>query len=187
MRGIEREVARFHGLASGTMIRGEHFGFYLLGFFTERADMTARVLDVKYHLLLPDVSLVGSALDYYLWGALLKALSGFESYRRKYPGGLRPIDVAEFALFDADYPRSLRFATDRIAQAITSIGAVENGEAAAAVAALDAQLAPADAEKVFADGLHEFLEAFLARSAALHAAVHDDYFEARFGAPACAT
>jgi uncharacterized alpha-E superfamily protein len=55
------------------------------------------------------------------------------------------------------------------------------------VAALDAQLAPADAEKVFADGLHEYLEAFLERIAALHEAVHDDYFEARLGAPACAT
>jgi len=186
-RTIKREIARYHGVASATMMRGEHFGFYLLGFFTERADMTARVLDVKYHLLLPDISLVGSALDYYQWAGLLKALSGFESYRRKYPSGLRPIDVGDFALFDAEYPRSLRFAVDRIAQAIESIGAVPGGAAPAAVAALDAQLAPADAEKVFADGLHQFLEAFLGRIAALHDAVHDDYFEARLGAPACDT
>ena len=66
-------------------MRGEAFGFYLLGFFLERADMTARILDVKYHLLLPDLSLVGSPLDYYQWAALLKSMSGFEAYRRKLP------------------------------------------------------------------------------------------------------
>ncbi|HVP28707.1 MAG TPA: alpha-E domain-containing protein [Myxococcota bacterium] len=186
-RTIRREIARFQGLASGTMTRGEHFGFYLLGLFTERADMTARVLDVKYHLLLPDLGLVGSALDYYQWAGLLKTLSGFEAFRRRYHGGLRPIDVAELALFDADFPRSLRFAVDRIAQALASIGGVEGGGAPQALAALDALLATSDPEKVFARGLHEFLGDFLERVATLHAAVHDDYFEARIGATACAT
>lgn len=186
-RTIKREIARYHGVASATMMRGEHFGFYLLGFFVERADMTARILDVKYHLLLPDLGLVGSALDYYQWAGLLKTLSGFESFRRKYHGGLRPIDVAEFAIFDAEFPRSLRFAVDRIAQALASIGGVAGGSSGEALARLDAQLAAHDAEKVFARGLHEFLDELLARVAALHEAVHDDYFEAHLGAPACAT
>ena len=83
-RFLRSEVARFHGHTSSTMMRGEAFGFYLLGFFLERADMTARIMDVKYHLLLPDLSLVGSALDYYQWAALLKSMSGFEAYRRRY-------------------------------------------------------------------------------------------------------
>jgi uncharacterized alpha-E superfamily protein len=186
-RTIKREIARYHGVASATMMRGEHFGFYLLGFFMERADMTARILDVKYHLLLPDLGLVGSALDYYQWAGLLKTLSGFESFRRTYHGGLRPIDVAQFALFEADFPRSLRFAVDRISQALVSIGGVTGGSSAEALALLHAQLASYDAEKVFARGLHEFLEEFLARVAALHEAVQDDYFEAHLGAPACAT
>jgi len=185
-RAIRREIARYHGVASGTMMRGEHFGFYLLGFFMERADMTARTLDVKYHLLLPDLGLVGSALDYYQWAGLLKTLSGFESFRRKYHGGLRPIDVAEFALFDGEFPHSLRFALDRIAQALASIGGVAGGRSGESLARLEVQLASHDAEKIFARGLHEFLEEFLSCVAALHETVHDDYFEAHLGAPACA-
>src|SRR5215471_6155771 len=114
-------VARFHGISVSTMMRGEAYGFYLLGTCVERADMTARILDVKYHLLLPDISMVGSPLDYYQWAALLKSLSGFESYRRRYQSGLRPIDVAAFVIFEADFPRSLRFAADRMLQALDDV------------------------------------------------------------------
>lgn len=81
---VHREVALFFGLTQSTMMRGEAYGFTALGSLQERADMTARILDVRYHLLLPDLTLVGSPLDYYQWGALLKSLSGFESYRRRY-------------------------------------------------------------------------------------------------------
>ena len=93
---VRNGVARFHGLTVSTMMRGEAFGFYLLGTCLERADMTARILDVKYHLLLPDVSMVGSPLDYYQWAALLKSLSGFEAYpaplpRRPAPGRRRRV------------------------------------------------------------------------------------------------
>jgi uncharacterized alpha-E superfamily protein len=61
---VRNEVARFHGLTSSTMMRGEAYGFYHLGTFVERADMTPRILDVKYHILLPDAAMVGSPLDY---------------------------------------------------------------------------------------------------------------------------
>jgi uncharacterized alpha-E superfamily protein len=111
---VRNEVARFHGLTSSTMMRGEAYGFYLLGTCLERADMTARILDVKYHILLPDAAMQGSPLDYYQWAALLKSLSGFEAYRRKYHTRMRPIDVAQHAIFEGDFPRSLQFAVDRI-------------------------------------------------------------------------
>jgi uncharacterized alpha-E superfamily protein len=61
---VRNEVARFHGLTSSTMMCGEAYSFYQLGTFVERADMTARILDVKYHILLPDAAMVGSPLDY---------------------------------------------------------------------------------------------------------------------------
>ncbi len=97
---VHREVALFFGLTQSTMMRGEAYGFTVLGSLQERADMTARILDVRYHLLLPDLTLVGSPLDFYQWGALLKSLSGFDAYRRKYHTGIRPIDVVEFVLLD---------------------------------------------------------------------------------------
>ena len=110
------------------------FGFYLLGTVLERADMSARILDVKYHLLLPDVSMVGSPLDYYQWAALLKSLSGFEAYRRRYHAGLRPVDVAEFAIFEPDFPRSLRFCVEQMEEALGEIVANRQGAAAPAIA-----------------------------------------------------
>jgi uncharacterized alpha-E superfamily protein len=183
-RFLRSEVARFHGLTSGSMMRGEAFGFYLLGFFLERADMTCRLLDVKYHLLLPDLSLVGSPLDYYQWAALLRSLSGFEAYRRKHHL-LRPIDVGQFVILDPDFPRSLRFAVDRMQQALLGIGAKESrSEALGAVRELTRLLEKSDAEGLFQRGLHEFLAEVLARVSALHEALREEYFEAHLGARA---
>jgi uncharacterized alpha-E superfamily protein len=178
---VRKGVARFHGLTSNTMMRGQGWGFYLLGTFLERADMTARILDVKYHLLLPDLSLVGSPLDYYQWAALLRSLSGFEAFRRKYHEGLRPIDVGEFVIFEADFPRSLRFALDRMQNALRTVGDQDPGSAIPRVIRrLSERLAAASPEQVFEQGLHEFLEEFLHEIATLNDALHADYFEARF-------
>ena len=186
-RLLRDEVARFHGQTASTMMRGEAFGFYLLGFFLERADMTARIVDVKYHLLLPDLAQVGSALDYYQWAALLKSMSGFEPYRRKHHA-LRPIDVAEFVILDPEFPRSLRFSVDRMEQALGSIGSVRlDSGAVAAIAALRELLEKNTAESLFDQGLHEFLDAFLQRVSRLHAALQDEYFEAHLGERACAS
>ncbi len=192
-RLIRSEVARFHGITVSTMMRGEAFGFYLLGFFFERADMTSRILDVKYHLLLPDLKLVGSPLDYSQWAALLKSMSGFEAYRRKYHT-LRPIDGAEFVILDPDFPRSLRFAVDRMRQATETIGTA--GAESSALAAIDdlaKSLDATDVGKLFEEGLHEFLTATLERLSKLHGALQEDYFEAhlssfqKLGAQHCDT
>jgi uncharacterized alpha-E superfamily protein len=185
-RLLRSEVARFHGVTSSTMMRGEAFGFYLLGFFLERADMTARIIDVKYHLLLPDLGLVGSPLDYYQWAALLKSMSAFEAYRRRYHS-LRPLDVAEFVILDGDFPRSLRFAVDRMAQALAKIGSARRASPSArAVEALAELLDASSAEALFEQGLHEFLDRFLSGVSALHDALQGEYFDAHLGDAACA-
>jgi uncharacterized alpha-E superfamily protein len=183
---VRRGVARYHGLTSSTMMRGEAFGFYLLGTVLERADMSARILDVKYHLLLPDVSMVGSPLDYYQWAALLKSLSGFEAYRRRYHAGLRPVDVAEFAIFEPDFPRSLRFCVEQMEEALGEIGLSE-GRCKIAVSDLRALLESGSAEHVFSSGLHEFLRQFLDLIAALNDALVAEYFDADVERQPCAT
>ena len=175
-------VARFHGISVSTMMRGEAYGFYLLGTCVERADMTARILDVKYHLLLPDVAMVGSPLDYYQWAALLKSLSGFEAYRRQYHAGLRPVDIAEFVIFDGNFPRSARFSVDHMRHALQEIGMGGAERTAAALAALEAHVQETSAEKVLSVGLHEYLEAFLTKVADVNAAVSREYFEHYIGA-----
>jgi uncharacterized alpha-E superfamily protein len=182
---VRREVALFHGQTVNTMMRGQPFAFYLLGTFVERADMTARLLDVKYHLLLPDVSMVGSALDYYQWAALLKSISGFEAYRRKYHT-LRPLDVAEFVLFDAEFPRSLAFSIERMVQALAQLNEPVNASRSnAALERLRGMLIGHTAESIFEAGLHEFLEEFLAAIATFNEGLQTDYFEAYLGTKEC--
>jgi uncharacterized alpha-E superfamily protein len=178
---VHREVATFFGLAQSTMMRGEAYGFTVLGSLQERADMTARILDVRYHLLLPDVSMVGSPLDYYQWGALLKSLSGFEAYRRRYHGGIRPIDVVEFTVLNPDFPRSLTYCLDGIERALERIGGVPNGTLAGAMDALRAHLRDTTPKAILDQGLHEYLEQFLVLLEQLTNALQGDYFEAHLG------
>jgi len=175
---VHREAALFFGLAQSSMIRGEAYGFTVLGSLQERADMTARILDVRYHLLLPDVKLVGSPLDYYQWGALLKSLSGFEAYRRKYHTGIRPIDVVEFVVLDPDFPRSLSYCVEGIDRALARIGTPPNGAVHGAMAALRAHLTDTSPKVILDNGLHEYLDYFLALLANLTGALQADYFEA---------
>ncbi len=175
---VHREVATFFGLAQSTMMRGEAYGFTVLGSLQERADMTARILDVRYHLLLPDLSLVGSPLDYYQWGALLKSLSGFESYRRSYQGGIRPIDVVEFVVLNPDFPRSLAYCVEGMEKALERIGARPRGAVADGLQALRDHLAGATPKAVLDNGLHEYLDTFLELLAAVTGALQGDFFEA---------
>jgi uncharacterized alpha-E superfamily protein len=174
-------VARFHGISVSTMMRGEAYGFYLLGTCVERADMTARILDVKYHLVLPDVSMVGSPLDYYQWAALLKSLSAFEAYRRRYQADLRPVDIAEFVVFEGNFPRSLRFSVEHMRLALEAIGSDGAQRTGAAMTGLEGHLEQISAERVLSHGLHEYLEEFLVKIAAFDSAVAREYFEYYLG------
>jgi len=176
---VRNSVALFHGLALNTMMRGEGFDFYQIGTFFERADMTARILDVKYHLLLPDVSMVGSALDYYQWAALLKSLSGFEAYRRKVHAGFRPIDVAEFVIFEHEFPRSLRFCIDCLYASLKNLGAsAVSHESMRIMSRLLEEWEYTTIQEVFVEqGLHEFLREFLRKNSSLHEALGRDFFK----------
>jgi uncharacterized alpha-E superfamily protein len=188
LAAVRKEVARFHGYTVGSMMRGEAFGVYLLGTCLERADMSARILDVKYHLLLPDPSMVGSALDYYQWAALLKSLSGFEAYRRKHHSAVRPLDVAEFIILDREFPRSLRFCVERMLQALGQLGPTSADAASLQrMQGLRGQLDAHDAAAILAYGLHEFLVEFLDGISAVNAALQTEYFEAHIEARSCAT
>lgn len=184
---VGREVARFQGLAVNTMERGEAFGFYLLGTFVERADMMARLLDVKYHILLPEHASVGSALDYYQWAALLKSIHGFESYRRKYRSEINPVEVAELVILDRRFPRSLCFCAARMREALEQVGDRDRaGRCADSLVRMEGHLG-ATATEIFASGLHEYLAVFLERIAEINAAAQREYFQSFSGSSECAT
>jgi len=151
----------FRGVTYGTIMRGEAFNFSRLGTFVERADNTARILDVKYHILLPRVEDVGGALDYYQWTALLRSLSAFETYRSIYRDQIYPIKVAELLILDSRMPRSLAACLEQIHQAIARVRGQSDQPAKRLAAVLQARLVHGDIEEIFLGGLHEYLMDFL--------------------------
>jgi uncharacterized alpha-E superfamily protein len=151
----------FRGVTYGTIMRGEAFNFSRLGTFIERADATARILDVKYHILLPRVEDVGGALDYYQWAALLRSVSSFETYRTIYRDQIRPINVAELLILDRRMPRSLAACLEQIDQALSRVDGQNDHSAKRLSAELQARLVHGDIDEIFLGGLHEYLTAFL--------------------------
>jgi uncharacterized alpha-E superfamily protein len=173
---LRNQVARFNGLTSSTMMRGEAYAFYQLGGCLERADMTSRILDIKYHIILPDLSMVGSALDYYQWAALLKSLSGYEAFRRSYHTGFMPADVAEFVVLNRDFPRSIVFSVERMGAALQIIG-LEHKDATSAAFSNLSELVGVTSQQIFDEGLHEYLESLLGRLTLFHGAVAEEFFQ----------
>jgi uncharacterized alpha-E superfamily protein len=173
---LRNQVARFNGLVASTMMRGEAYAFYQLGGCFERADMTSRTLDVKYHIILPDLSMVGSALDYYQWAALLKSLSGFEAFRRNYHSGFMPADVAEFVVLNRAFPRSIVFSVKHIGDALQTIGLVHKDATRSAFENLSA-VVDVTSQQIFDAGLHEFLEKLLERMSLFHTALAEEFFQ----------
>jgi uncharacterized alpha-E superfamily protein len=163
------------GIAYGTMLRGEAFRFIRLGTFLERADNTARILDVKYHILLPSLQDVGGAADYYQWGALLRSVSSFESYRKVYSDVITPKRVAEMLILNADMPRSLRFCIREVHRLVDEIGG-PSAELVRQVGLLQAELEYGRIDDIVAQGLHEYLTAALSRICGIGDEVSETYF-----------
>lgn len=113
---IKRETALIRGSFHGTMLRNEIFDFASLGTFIERADNTARILDVKYYVLLPAISYVGTTLDNYQWESILRSVSAHRSYRWVYDGDYRPAQVADYLILNGRMPRSLHYCYRSIAE-----------------------------------------------------------------------
>jgi uncharacterized alpha-E superfamily protein len=166
----------FRGVTVGTALRDQAFHFNRLGTFLERADNTARILDVKYHVLLPSVADVGGAVDYYQWAAVLQSVSGFESYRKVYRDVITPLKVAELMILRKDMPRSLHAC---MAEAYDMLQVISTGQSAEAVrlaGELHAELHFGRMEKIFNLGLHEYLTGFLTRINTLGSEINRGFF-----------
>jgi uncharacterized alpha-E superfamily protein len=151
----------FCGVTYSTIVRGEAFNFSRLGTFLERADNTARILDVKYHILLPSVEDVGGALDYYQWAALLRSVSSFETYRALYRDQIFPIKVAQMLILERLMPRSLAACFEQVTQALDCIEGQSDHSVKRLANEMNVRLSHADIEEIFKGGLHEYLTVFL--------------------------
>ena len=175
--GIKRETALIRGTFYGTMLRNEIFDFSQLGTFIERADNTARILDVKYYVLLPSVHWVGSSLDNYQWESILRSVSAHRSYRWVYEADYRPTNIAEYLILDGRMPRSLAFCYRNIVDSLRYLeeayGVTHPGHETAA--GVISRLKAGSIKQIFDSGLHEFLGAFIQDNNRLGDDVARDY------------
>jgi uncharacterized alpha-E superfamily protein len=172
-----RHSAQLRGAIDGTQLRKDGWDFLNLGYFLERADNTARLLDVKYYVLLPGVEFVGSGLDNYQWTTLLRAMSAHRAFHWAYGGEVTARKIADFLILNAASPRSLRTSIeattvhlDRLARGYGRTTAAQSK-----ARTVLAELAETRVSDIFDEGLHEFLTRFIREVATLGALVHDVY------------
>ena len=167
------------GIADATMTHSEGWDFIRIGRFLERADNTSRILDVKYHLLLPSGEKVGGNIDTIQWMSVLKSCSALEAYRKIYVGQVAPWKVAEFLIAHPEFPRSIRFSVDSLDAALHRIsGSPETNyanEAERLSGRLRYDLDFATIADIFDYGLHEYLILTQRRLAEISRALFEIY------------
>lgn len=167
------------GVAEGTMPRGDAYCFMRLGTLIERADATARILDVKYHMLLPSPRDVGGAVDYYQWAALLRSVSSFRIYRQIYRDVIKPMQVAELLILRADMPRSLHACFGEIVTLLQGLreGYHVNYLSVRMAESMLMKLRYGDIETIFRRGLHEYLTELVDANIELGAQIARDFMQ----------
>lgn len=175
---IKEACQMLAGIYDTTISRTEGWHFGKLGQFIERADKTSRVLDVKYHMLLPDAKAVGTPVDLVQWSALLKSVSAYDMYRKKY-GKINPSSICEFLIFDKNFPRSILNCVEQ-AQKSLDIIADKNekniNSASKQLGILKSHLEFTDVTEVLESGLHEFIDEIQVKLNKVSVAIFETYF-----------
>jgi uncharacterized alpha-E superfamily protein len=151
----------FRGVCFGTMLRDEAFSFVRLGTFIERADNTARLLNVKYDFLVPEQLKQGSAVDYYEWSAVLRSVSAFQAYQKIYSDAIDPLRVSELLVLRHDMPRSLHACYDEIVPIVEHVAEKRQSEAKRLSGELHAKLHYGKMQDIYQYGLPDFLDDFI--------------------------
>ena len=175
---FERDPAQFfewvkfrshlsRGVTVGTMLMDEALHFMRLGTFLERADNTARLVDVKFHAVESDFFGAANAqdqeYDFYHWSAILRSVSGFEIYRKVYRDVIQPERVAELLVLRADMPRSLHACLNEVVSNLAMVSSDSAIESRRRSGKLLAELQYGKIEEILANGLHAYLTQFLDR------------------------
>ena len=169
------------GVTTGTMLQDEAFHFMRLGSFLERADNTARLLDVKFHAAsserfgLPTVEGEEPEYDFYYWSAILRSVSAFEVYRKAYRNVIRPEKVAELLILRADMPRSLAACLNEVFGNLRMVANEQSEETVRRAGRLRADLRFGRIDEIMATGLHPFLTQFLERVGSLGLRISRDF------------
>jgi len=174
---IRQQSALVRGALHGTMLRNDIYDFARLGTFLERADNTARIIDVKYYTLLPSASFVGSSLDNVQWETILRSVSAHRAFRWLDEAEMTSVAIAEFLILDRRLPRSLAFCTAEMVSNLKFLAEDYDQRMPCHDLAdvLRAQLKDRDINSIFEFGLHQFIEDFIRDSNALGLQIEKDY------------
>jgi uncharacterized alpha-E superfamily protein len=177
LAAIRSSTTQVRGAMDGTMLRHEIHNFARIGTFVERADNTARILDVKYWVLLPSVAWVGSQLDNAQWETVLRSVGGERAFRWLNAGTMDPRGIAEFLILDGRFPRSLKFCYDKIGSNMAGLARQYGCEMPShgLVGGIAAQFEEMGTDAIFDSGLHEFIVAFLDANNRVGEAIAADY------------
>jgi uncharacterized alpha-E superfamily protein len=177
LAAIRRESTIARGATHGSMLRNETYSFARSGTFLERADNTARILDVKYYLLLPSLSYVGTALDTGQWDNILRSISGERAYRWLNAGRMDARSIAEFLILDDRFPRSLAFCYAAMRENLAALDRLHGQQRRSheCLRQSDLSLHGRTIETIFDQGLHEFLTGFIVQNNQIAAAIAEDY------------
>lgn len=171
----------FQGITDATMTHGQGWDFIQVGKFLERADSTSRVLDVKYHILLPSGEHVGGNVDLTQWMAVLRSCSAFEAYLKIHVGDVNAFKVAQFLTLHPTFPRSIRFSVDHMDRAIHRISGSKidgyHNETDRLSGLLRSSITYETIESIFQTGLHEYLDRTQLRLIEISKALRSDYCE----------
>jgi uncharacterized alpha-E superfamily protein len=167
----------FDGSAYRTMLRNDAFWFTRLGLAIERADNTARILDVKYHLLLPETERVGGSLDYFQWTTILREVSALTAYHWVYRESVKPWLVADLLILNRQLPRSLANCYEILVRHLDLIGDAygRRGASQRHASNMLARLSSTRIETIFEQGLHEFIEDFIIENNRVGSAIAEQY------------
>jgi len=179
-----KEGCQFHtGITEGTFFRDQGWAFYSIGKNLERGDQTSRLVDIKYHTLLPSVRDIGGAQDVNQWHALLRSAAGYHAFRRVYPSGMTPAAVAGFLLLNHSFPRSIVQSVHQIEMHLTQLGSGYGLRGANEVLGqlddLRAAVMGPRIEQILESGLHEFLDWVQLQFINLAAAVADSFWRGK--------
>lgn len=179
---VKRGSHEVIGVMEATMSHGDSWNFAWMGRLIERADKTSRILDVKYFVLLPHVSAVGSAVDVVQWSGLLESTSALHMYRKRF-GRIDPKMVAEFLVLDPEFPRSVRFCVTQAEKIFLALSGTTSSPARDRVmqefAALRIRLDTASITDILNYGLHEFIDNCQQGLNAIGTALHHAFFVIR--------
>ena len=174
---IRHQTALVRGVMHGTMLRNDIYDFARIGTYLERADNTARILDVKYYVLLPSAASIGSSLDNVQWETILRCVSAQRAYHWLNQGDVNPQSIADFLILDRRMPRSLAFCYDQL---VDNLARLSEGYGVEYPSLGVAQRTRKDLkgqriETIFEAGLHEFIERFVDRNNALGLEIERDF------------